>query len=292
MKKTLAILLAAMMLSGGAFATEATEEQPVIDAIPIPQDVEFSVDLNGDGAPETIAWTMLPGEYDSYLTLYVENSGENVIRHRHETQIIWATSVYLADFDADGELEFLLSGDVMSDDYVTYCVDYKPEGLTNIPFKDTFRGGEHEGYYDYGYGYVTEIKAGVITLTGSQDVLGTYFGSRQFAFMDGAFETCDDGLWYFDVDTSDPEMWEYRALNPVQDIPAVFLNEEGQETEGTIKAGDRILIYASDTKSIVWFVSQSGSFGYLTIEPDVENWGSMIGGISESELFEYVPYAD
>ena len=289
MKKTLSILLAAMMLSGGAFATE---EQPVIEAVPVPQDVEFSVDLNGDGAPETIAWTMQPGEYDSYLTLYVENSGENVIRHRHETDIIWATGVYLADFDGDGALEFLLSGDVMSDDYVTYCVDYVPEGLSNIPFKDTTRGGEHVDYYDYGYGYVTEIKGGVITLMGSQDVLGTYFGSRQFSFVDGAFETCDDGLWYFDIDAADEEMWEYRALNPVQDIPAVFIDDEGQQIESVLKAGERILIYASDTKTIVYFVTEDGAYGYLNIEPDLENWGSMIGGVSEGELFEYVPYAD
>lgn len=289
MKKTLAILLAAMMLSGGAFATE---EQPVIEAVPIPQDVEFSIDLNGDGAPETIAWTMLPGEFDSYLTLYVENSGADVIRHRHETDIIWATGVYLADFDGDSEFEFLLSGDVMSDDYVTYCVDYKPEGLSNIPFKNTFRGDGYDEYYEYGYGYVSEIKGNIITLMGSQDVLGTYFGSRQFSFMDGVFETCDDGLWYFDIDAADPEMWEYRALIPVTEIPAVFVNEEGQETEGKLNAGERIMIYASDTETVAWFVCENGTFGYLNLEPDVENWGSMIGGVSESELFEFVPYAD
>ena len=63
------------------------------------------VDLTGDGAPEMVAWTMVPGAYgDAYLTLYVENSGENVLRHRHETDIIWATGVYLADLDGDSQL--------------------------------------------------------------------------------------------------------------------------------------------------------------------------------------------
>ena len=152
-------------------------------------------------------------------------------------------------------------------------------------FADASRGGDGEGYEDYGYGYIVSAAGGELTLCGSQDVLGTYFGTRTFALRDGAFEFADDGLWHFDTSAVD---WENRALDPIADIPATFV-DGGAETAGVIEAGTRFAVAASDKVSIVYFVTEDGREGFFPIEPDPRGWGVLVNGVSEDELFAFVP---
>lgn len=285
MKKTLAMLLAILMLPAGAMAQEAE-----IQAVQIPENTCTQIDLNGDGENETVSWLMKPGEYDSHMHFYVQNAAYNSFSF--ETPLIWGSSVYIADVDADGNMEIFISGDMASDDYYTYCLQYSAEGLNAVNFKDVMRGGEHVGYYDYGYGYVSAISDGVVTLTGSQDALGTYMASRQFALVDGQFETCDDGLWHFRYDVTNEDAWNYRALNPIAEIPAVFIDDENQAIESKLLVGERIMITASDTRSIAYFITEDGARGYLNIQRNTQSWGFLVGGVSENDLFEFVPYAD
>ena len=290
MKKIIVAAFAAIAIVLACWAC-AEESISIFNGYELPVGVAASVDLDFDGAAETVMWTSEFDEesYMEEIVLTVTNAEGGAVEW---VEYLFGAHVYISNNDSDGICEIYMTGDQMSDDYITYCLHYSAGNLTRLLFADAMRGENTGGYYEYGYGMVTDITENALTLCGSQDVLGTYFGSRQFSFVDGAFETCDDGLWYFDIDAADEEMWEYRALNPVQDIPAVFIDDEGQQIESVLKAGERILIYASDTKTIVYFVTEDGAYGYLNIEPDLENWGSMIGGVSEGELFEYVPYAD
>ena len=138
---------------------------------------------------------------------------------------------------------------------------------------------------------VTAIEGNEITLMGSQDMLGTWMTERRFSLIDGLFETVDDGYWVCSVDMEDPEIWEYRSLNPVQAIPVTFI-ENNAEVSGQLQPGERIMLTHFDKVSDAFFVTEDGRSGYLTAEEDTENWGWKINGIHESELFEYVPYAD
>ncbi len=132
------------------------------------------------------------------------------------------------------------------------------------------------------------IEDGLLTLCGSQDVLGTYFGTRVFALQNGTFEFADDGLWRFPLDEYS---WD-RALVPTRDIAAIFASD-GAETEGVIPAGEPFVITASDKTSVAWFQTEDGHEGFFAIAPDAaRGWGFTVGGVPEDELFAMVPYAD
>ena len=85
------------------------------------------------------------------------------------------------------------------------------------------------------------------------------------------------------------DTWEYASLTLTVSLP--YVNQYGQT--GELAPGDRILIYASDKREYAWFATPDGITGVLAISPDYQRgWGWLIEGLSESECFEYVPYAD
>ena len=260
LKRWIAALLALMLLALPALAEMAEGNEPV-DAermLPgwIPENRPAFVDLDGDGIQEVVSWRYAPGEYEESLLVTVGSADGTAATCR--TDILWDEQVYIRDLDGDGAQEILLSGDVMSADYVTYCLRYTGGALAELLFPDSGRGDENgDGYYKCGYGAITAIDGNRLVLSGSQDILGTWFATRAVTLTPLCrFEFDDDGIW---------------VLSP----------------------GDRIIPYASDKRDRVWFVTPDGIRGVLSISHDYERgWGWLVEGRSEEELFEYVPYAD
>ena len=136
----------------------------------------------------------------------------------------------------------------------------------------------------------------LISLSGSQDVLGTWFATRTLKLTPyDRFEFNDAGLWMRSLDDyegADDDLWEFAALTVTQSLPYADEHHRDQ-TVGTLEPGDRILIYASDKKEFAYFASQDGASGALNISPNYEQgWGWLVDGIPEEECFETVPYAD
>jgi len=178
--------------------------------------------------------------------------------------------------------------DFYSDDYCTYAFNYSAEGgLKTLNFKNVNRGEAEEGYCDNGYGMVTAVDGDSIILTGSQDVLGTWMASRTFSLQNGQFETADDGYFRMLDITADAEIWEYFCLIPTVEIAAKF----SDGSEGKIMPGEKFVVTMSDRTSTVHFETQDGKTGSFEIAPNDEyGWGSLIGGVSEDECFEYCAY--
>ena len=288
MKKIIAIMAAlSVFMISSAFAAENVQ---VFNGYELPADTEVSVDLDYDGNDETVSWTSVYDEenYIEEVALKIASAGGGSLEW---VEYLYGARVYITNIDSNGPCEVFLTGDQMSDDYITYCLQYVGGSLMPLMFADAMRGENTGGYYEYGYGMVTDISENALTLCGSQDVLGTYFGSRVYGLGNGRFELADDGLWRFDVDVNDPDMWEYRALTLLNELPVIF-TENGGEQQGVLNAGDKLIVTASDKVSIVYFTVRDGRQGYFLIQPDVMNWGSLVNGMSESEMFEYVPYAD
>ena len=122
---------------------------------------------------------------------------------------------FAADLDGDGLMEIMVSGDFYSDDYVTYCFNYTDiGGLMPLWFTGIDRGGYREAYTYDGYGRITGINDDIITLTGSQDILGTWMASRDFLFWKGRFELIED---MYMIKTTEDD-WVDRPLILKQDI--------------------------------------------------------------------------
>ena len=147
---------------------------------------------------------------DEHAGIAVEDGGETA---GWNSEALFYPSAYATDIDGDGIVEILVCGDWASADYATYCLNWDGSTFTPLPFANASRSGDGGDYLYYGYGYVQSIKDGLITLCGSQDVLGTYFGARVFALQNGVFEFADDGLWHFPLDEYS---WD-RALVPTRD---------------------------------------------------------------------------
>ena len=283
MKRMFATILALCMCLAGLAVAEET-----FDAVELVSGEAAELDLNGDGAAESV---MFEVAYDE--TGYIETAtltvGGEAVWSRGWSYVV---SAYAADVDADGAYEIFVTGDEASSDYTTYCIRYTAEGYAPVPFADANRGENTGEYLDYGYGMVGELANGIVTLCGSQDVLGTYFGSRQFALADGRFEFADDGLWRFPRDFGDPALWEsYSVLTAATEIPATFI-VDSTENASVIAAGEKLAITASDKVSVAYFTMEDGRAGYLSIAPNAESWGMLVNGVPESDVFEFLPYAD
>ena len=289
MKRILAVILSLLLLAG---LPATAEEAAPLSGATLPEGVSAAADLDGDGASERVSWSMVPeDEYTAFLTLTVQpGEGEPITRG---TDIQSFGTVYILDLDGDGALEVLLTGDAMSDDYVTLCLHYADGTLHEVLFPDAGRGGNDDGYYRYGYGLITGITGNLVTLEGSQDMLGTWMATRMVSLTPyERFEFCDSGLWELKV--SDPaeidEMWQYRALTV--SAPLAYAGAGGSPS-GTLQQGDRILVYATDKDSRAWFMTKDGRRGVLSLSRNYDaGWGWLVDGKPEAECFEYVPYAD
>ena len=289
MKRLLALLMAVAML--GLCAPAMAEGEAGPERYALAQGATTGIDLDGDGTEESVRWGMTPEDDDEYLEIIVQNADGDTLAY--DTDILYGEAVYVADLDGDGRQEILASGDIMSDDYATYCLRYKDGALCEVLFPDAFRGDNTDAYYRYGYGEIVAIgDDGALTLSGSQDVLGTWFGERTVALTPmERFEFADDGRWVRQIaDLPDADLWDYAALT--LKAPLAYSGADGRPA-GVLQAGERIMITASDKQSRAEFITEDGRAGALAISTDYERgWGWLVNGVPEDALFESVPYAD
>lgn len=279
----LALAVGSAALAEGAVIDEAAFE----GALRLETGEVYAIDLDGDGEEENVSVRLEGPTYEENLTLQVETWE---LIYSYPTYIYFNEEAFCVDLDGDGRPEILLSGDEASADYSTWCLKFDPElGLQTVPFADAGRGENTGEYGDWGYGRVDAIHGATLTLTGSQDALGTWWCSREFTLRDGRFELDDDGVWHVVENFEDPELWEYRALVTTRELPVTL--QDG--ASATLPAGARFVVTETDKASFVGFLTEDGQRGRIAVAPDVENgWGFLVNGASEYDYFEYVPYAD
>lgn len=289
MKKLIAILLISALLSASALADAG-------DTLPnhiVMRGMAASMDLDGDGTEEALRWDMVDiDEYTSSLALTVVDAEGTQINY--STELIGGQAVYATDMDGDGVVEILLTGDVASDDYYTTCLHFEGGALVPVPFADGNRGDNRSEYLSEGYGMVMDISGNTLSLSGSQDVLGTWFATRIYTLVDGRFDFADNGEWVRDLgdaDTDDPGFWEdnYGVLTTT--APLDYTADDGSAAQ--LPEGARLMIMASDKQSAARFITPEGITGTLAIAPNKEKgWGMTVNGVDEDSCFEYIPYAD
>ena len=98
MKRTIAMLLALAL--SAMLPLSLAEDAPAIEGS-LAEGETISIDLNGDGAEESVSWAVVPDDYDNgCLRLTVQpRTGEALT---YTTDIIWKQAVYVLDLDGDG----------------------------------------------------------------------------------------------------------------------------------------------------------------------------------------------
>lgn len=284
MKKYMVWLLVLLLVTGCAGAEAYVPE----NAFQLPMDEKLELDLDNDGGAEKLQLRMEGLEDEAILRLIIEGTDGAV--NIYDTWIMYPETCFIIDMNGDGIQEILLSGDLQSDDYCTWCLNYDLEsGIRAFNFADANRGMNTGEYYDSGYGKIISLDGNTITLRGSQDMLGTWMADRTFTLRDETFELEDGGKWIMQDITVDEFIWEYFCLNPIKDVPVTF--EDG--STGTLGAGEKFVITFTDKASVAGFVTQDGRKGSIAITENTnEGWGYMIDGFADYEYFEYIPYAD
>ena len=278
MKKLLGMLLMLALLCTAALAVPADGAQ-VLD-----MNAKNYIDLDSDGAEESIQLKLDGVEGEEYIALYL--FGADGSFYSYDIFALYLLDVWAADLNGDGLTELMVECDYYSDDYAVFCFNYtEDEGMTAVQFTGMDRTEIAEAYSDSGYGKITGVNGSCITLTGSQDVLGTWMASRDFILENGRFEL-QDGLFIMETD---PEDWVYRPLIPQTGLEVTM--EDGSRAQ--IGAGVKLLPVACDLQSIVHLVTQDGTRCSVNIARNEETgWGFLIGGVPDEEILEYIPYAD
>ena len=287
MKKLFAIMTAAALAAAGAGCAENTD-MAMNNGAALALDQRLEIDLNGDGEAEQVLIKLQGPEEEQTVSVFVTASDGAM--YTYDTDVMWLSDAWATDLDGDGQMEILISGDEMSDDYFTWCLRFDDEaGLVALEFADANRGENTDGYFDAGYGAVTAIDGNRLTMVGSQDVLGTWMAARTFTLKDGRFELEDGGLWKLLSWEDEEEMWEYGSLTLTAELPVTL----SDGSDDVLRKDDQLVITQTDKVSIVYFRTRDGREGSFPIEPNLEEgWGSLVNGVPEYDLFEYLPYAD
>ena len=285
--KRLTVLLAALIL---LCLTAQAEEAP--ERIPqetlIPKNIVIPLDLDGDGLEEKVSWKEIwADEYTQKCVVTVVTNENDILTYTPEFD--YTVGVYAADLDGDSRTEFLISGDEASSDYITICLHLFNGRLEPALFADCSRANYNRGYDKWGYGMVTAIDGNRLTLSGSQDILGTWIGERTFTLADtGIFEFADDGRWVRDPSEPSGDMWEYGSLTAAQPLSCTMPHG----AEATLPAGTKLMIIASD-KQTAEFITDKSMRGTLSICPDdARGWGFYVDNKPEEEVFVSIPYYD
>ena len=287
-RKLIALLTALILLCTAAQAEAKEDPERIPQQTVIPENIVIPLDLDGDGLEEKVSWKQIwADEYTQKCVVTVITNENAILTYTPEFE--YTVGVYASDLDGDGRTEFLISGDLASSDYITVCLHLFNGRLEPALFADCSRTNYNRGYDKWGYGMVTAIDGNRVTLSGSQDILGTWFGERTFTLADtGLFEFADDGRWIRDPSESLGDMWEYASLTLAQALGCTMPNG----TSAILPAGTRLMIIASD-KQTAEFITDKGMHGTLNIYPDeARGWGYCVDSKPEEEVFVYVPYYD
>ena len=282
------------------------QNDPAPSPIDFSKDGECEADLDGDGTAERISIYTQSGEQymlQDYCTLSVKDASGN--EHTMNLQIQWATIAMAYDFDADGKTELFISGDMESDDFVSYVIRFDGSKLVlaapETPYDESdlvpaetdpaVPQTEQPSFY----GSIETVNDGSLTVNNTLDILGTRGGSTTYLMDADEFRFAKDpsAPWVFKFDTNNAEDWEYMGMETSAEFP---VRMDGTQEDATLPIGTEIAIteISLDGEEYVCrFVTRAGEEGTIrvTFVNTDEDYGCYINGVSEYDCFKVLHYA-
>lgn len=130
-------------------------------------------------------------------------------------------------------------------------------------------------------GGVESLDGGIIRISSSVDVLGTYGATRDYT-LGTYFALEPAGLFTITED-------EDRFIVTSKNLP-VQIYENGQYGNKTLSAGTELCVASTDGSSVVYFKTRDNRTGRLAITV-TEEWMILISGTPAEEWFVELPYA-
>lgn len=236
----------------------------------------MNYDLDLCGRKESVQLLRLWDEYDQYsFALRVVKNGVSydlgVLSglDTHQAQLPhYAPQLWLADLDGDKLVEIYFGGDMASDDFAFSGWTIDNTGLTGLTI-------DGEMYID---ARIVSVGSGAMQLERTLHVLGTHHGTSAYCFgPNGELEQLD-AFW---------QIQDESGLSLIRPLPVVM----SDNTQAELPAGTQLYVTATDGESAVFFRTDGGQTGEISIARDESNEGWMIAGVSENEYFETLPYA-
>ena len=216
----------------------------------------YTADINGDGSDETINSSAAA---DGARKISVEAGGKT---STFATLITSSLDVRLYDLNADGKDEIYVSGKTASGETVCYCLSF--DGSLHAL---SFDGAE------YANGAVSEFKNGALVIDGKYSILGTYNAKISYTL----------GSEGFSVSAAQPV--SFTDNDKFITLSRSLALSEDQ----TLNAGESIKLTATDGNGLVYFVTESGAEGSITLTRSGSGW--QINGEDAAGYFESLPNA-
>lgn len=220
-----------------------------------------SVDVDGD---ETADILELIGEYDQNgdmeLSLKVNDLSLDLDTLR-------LTNSYFVRTE-NGRSFVLVSGDLMSDDYVTQLIEVTSKTPEKLDAVDA---------------NLTSMSNDAFIVDAYVYVLGTYRSSRTYTFSEGTLQPVEE-RFTFASQEGNPD----RTGPVLKSELTVLVEENGTMVEKKLSAGTTIYPVNSDGETVVGFELEDGTYGELTFER--QDGIIYIDGVSEFDLFDNLPY--
>ncbi|HWQ59288.1 MAG TPA: hypothetical protein VN540_09745 [Clostridia bacterium] len=249
----------------------------------------LDMDLNGDGALEHVSFESHYDDqnYVTFTTMHVVSDDGN--EASADLELLCGLSAgFACDIDNDGLVELFLSGDVCSCDYNMWLLRYDDGAITSA---DPCFIPDYE--YNYilpaAYGSINKIENGVITMSDTVDILGSWWCQTQYRMTSAGFgmERVPGSVWSFDSSDYTAQDWDWSMITSAL-VPVTL---DGQTSPTTLPVGTRLIPIDTDGETYVHFITEDGTKGTIYVTFNSDSWGYSIDGIDEYDLFENLPYA-
>lgn len=267
----------------------AATAAPTATPVPVPVELEEPVtsfpqylDLDGDGVKELIEL-----EYPEELMTEVDEETQVTEGAEAKMQLriargdrSWTSEVsqsedvrlFIADVDGDGMEELLLEVQLGETVYGLYGWRFTGEELVPLLF---------EGEESFN-GCIESLNGKRLVLHCWVDLLGSHMLEQDWRLTEEGF-------------IPDEESWtvlgeEAYSLTVLEDVFA-YAEDEEEGTEMLLPQGTRLRITRTDLGDKVWFETEMGDRGYLSMAKDAEGRFTLFEGKAETELFGGMEYA-
>ena len=282
MKKMLCTAAAVVMLL--AFCAHAEFGSPANTVFDLGTAV--TADFDSDDLPETMRFVCDLNEYDDgSFTLSV---GEQSVTVNDCVSLIRGVKAMKLGY---GEFYwgtlFMVSEYGLSDDPLTYCILYTSDGLHSV--------GEIPGLAEY----FSVSQDGVITATVRASMIGTWERPADYILARGwePVEGGDDWNEYYRLAEVPRTVYPMGMIvRLLTDLP-VYPSPYGGDASVQLKAGDLVILAASDDVSRLYVTDYSGrEGGWVRMKHQEEPWADLIlvNGkyLDADEVFGAIFYAD